>query len=787
MKIGVITNLDKQNYGSVLQAYALKTKLSELGADSFILKKVSRQKKSPLSRIKRFLKPSKTQYSLKAKLEIKQSRKQYVAKIQKVSDFCKENLEVKVCNTLSEAADIANQCNIMLAGSDQIWSPNAGLLSEFTLLSFGGEKNYTKASYAASIGVSELSDESKELFAKCLADFHTVSLREITGKKLIEKCTDRPLQTDLDPSLLYDRSFWGKIAVSVQASDEPYIFVYMIRPEPVTISLAKKLSEQTGLKIKICSNRIISGDNIENITDAGIEEFLSLMANAKFVVTNSFHGTAFAVQFHRQFLSIVVSGTGSRTNDFLNSVGLSNRIADSENDFNLIDKKIAWNEVDNKLTEKRRSSVEYLNRLINDSSDNRDESTAPGKVLSDDNDCTGCSACMNICPKHCITMKENELGFIYPEIDLDNCINCGLCKKTCPSMNMPKRNVSHHFYGAAAKNNGILNNSASGGAFSVVASEFLEQGGVVFGASTTQKDDSLVVKHRLVDNIDDLKFLQGSKYVQSEINTTYKSAEELLKKGTTVLFSGTPCQIAGLKSFLRKDYEGLYTIEVLCHGVPNNKMFYEYLKTQIEPGSKMLDYRFRSKEKGWIIKIAEIISQNSDGNTNRKFKGSRLTSYYSLFLDSYILRDSCYNCKYACKERCADLTVGDYWGFYIHHKDLIKNKTFSEKSGVSCVLVNTDKGNELAKIISEKCNIAETNFENISKNQGNLKSPAKKPQGRDKLMQNYRKQGYKALEEFTNNIPARKKMLYNIQYAAPYLFARTMRIAKKCIAIVKGK
>lgn len=787
MKIGVITNLDKQNYGSVLQAYALKTKLSELGAESFILKKVSTQNKGFFSKVKRILTPSKVKYSFKSKYEIKKARKKYVVKYQKTGSFCKNNLEVKFCSSLNEAANIANQCDIMIAGSDQIWSSSAGLLSEFTLLSFGKEKKYIKASYAASIGVSELSNEDKELFSKCLTDFNTVSLREITGKRLLEDCTNRPIRTDLDPTLLYDRNFWKKLASPLKDT-QPYIFVYMIRPEPITLALAKKISEQTGLKIKICSNRIINGNNIENITDAGIEEFLSLFSNAEYVVTNSFHGTAFSVQFHKQFLSIVVSGTGSRTNDFLNSVGLSNRIAKSENDFNLIDKEIIWDEVDNKLNQQRKSSTEYLSGLINESNNNnRNTNISVKRVLSDDNDCTGCSACMNICPKKCIKMKENKIGFIYPEIDLENCINCGMCEKICPSLNMPKRNTAKSFFAAAAKDTEILNNSSSGGVFSVVALDFLEKGGVVFGASTEEKDNALVVKHCSIDKIDDLKLLQGSKYVQSEINDTYRSAEQLLKNGTTVLFSGTPCQIAGLKSFLRKEYHNLYTIEVLCHGVPNNKMFYDYLKNQNEFDGKILDYRFRSKKKGWIIKIAEIILQTSNGQTNKIFKGSRFTSYYSLFLDSYILRDSCYNCKYASKERCADLTIGDYWGVHFLHKEQIKSGIFSEKSGISCVLINTDKGNELLKILSEKCNIVETSFENVRKSQSNLKSPEKRPKMREKLMQDYYEQGYTALEKFANNIPINKKIDYHMQYMFPFSYTYVKRAKNKFIKKIKGK
>lgn len=363
MKIGVVTNLDRQNYGSVLQAYALQSVLKSMSVESFVLEKKVIINNSLTARIKRFFSISKNNYSLKNKWEIKKAKKLYVIKRKKISEFCNRYIDISICTDNQQIIEKANSCQLILAGSDQIWSPASGLLSDFYLLNFGEKAKYAKASYSASVGVSEISEDEKNLFKKNLADFDTISLREKTGLELLKDCTDNTLRTDLDPSLLYDGKYWSEF-VNNYANTEPYIFVYMLRIEPVTFEAAKKLSEKTGLKIKVCSNHIVKGNNIENITDAGIEDFLSLIYNAEYMITNSFHGTAFAVQFHKKFLSLAVTNTGSRVRDFLEDIDLSDRTLATLQDISKIDREINWNDVDKILDEKRKQSHKYLQELI---------------------------------------------------------------------------------------------------------------------------------------------------------------------------------------------------------------------------------------------------------------------------------------------------------------------------------------------------------------------------------------------------------------------------------------
>lgn len=191
-------------------------------------------------------------------------------------------------------------------------------------------------------------------------------------------------------------------------------------------------------------------------------------------------------------------------------------------------------------------------------------------------DCCGCSACVSRCPKQCINMCEDSKGFLYPQVDKESCIDCGICEKVCPMLNKPEAKEPQHEYAVQNSNEKVRITSSSGGVFSSIATGVLNEGGVVFGAAF---DEEWKVCHIGIDTKEELSLLQGSKYVQSHIGDAFPRVEQLLKRGVKVLFSGTPCQIAGLKRYLRKEYNNLFTVDVICHGVPSPKVWREYLKS----------------------------------------------------------------------------------------------------------------------------------------------------------------------------------------------------------------
>lgn len=338
-------------------------------------------------------------------------------------------------------------------------------------------------------------------------------------------------------------------------------------------------------------------------------------------------------------------------------------------------------------------------------------------------ECCGCSSCVQKCPKNAISMIENEEGFLYPIIDKEKCIDCGLCAKVCPQLKEIKKTVENYpkAYAMYNKNEDELLKSSSGGIFSVIANYVLENNGVVFGAAY---DEELNVNHIKINNKKELEKLRSSKYVQSNIKNTYKEAEDELQKNKMVLFSGTPCQIEGLKSYLLKEYENLITCDLVCHGVPSQKLFKTYLKYLSNKfKSKVKSYNFRSKNKyGWGL-FTEVIT-----NDNKKhYIKSDFDPYYSNFLNCNTYRESCYNCHYTNYNRVSNLTLADYWGVSSIHP-----KFYSEK-GISLILVNDKKGEKVLNEIVPNIEKIETDLEFASSKNKNLIRPSNRPESRNTI------------------------------------------------------
>ena len=249
-------------------------------------------------------------------------------------------------------------------------------------------------------------------------------------------------------------------------------------------------------------------------------------------------------------------------------------------------------------------------------------------------DCCGCEACANVCSKGAISMQEDENGFRYPLIDNSKCIDCGLCRKVCAFQNIEETNCAKDVYVAASKDDEQILKSASGGIFAVIAKEVIEKGGIVCGSALMVKNNKVCVEHILIDSIKDISKLQGSKYVQSNINDCYKRIKQLLADGRIVLFSGTPCQCSGLKGFLRKPYDNLYIIDIICHGVPNQRFLNDYIEYKHPSKTEVSGFAFRDKSRGWGL-TGRI--DYEDGSS--KLVPAGLSSYYSLFLDSQIYKD----------------------------------------------------------------------------------------------------------------------------------------------------
>lgn len=300
-------------------------------------------------------------------------------------------------------------------------------------------------------------------------------------------------------------------------------------------------------------------------------------------------------------------------------------------------------------------------------------------------DCCGCSACAQRCPKQCISMQMDNEGFLYPQVDSSKCVDCHLCEKVCPVINQDEARNPLNIYAAKNSDDEIRLQSSSGGIFTMLAESTIDQGGVVFGACW---DKEWNVKHDYVDKISDLQKFRSSKYLQSVIDDNYLKAEQFLKTGRKVMFSGTPCQVAGLKLFLRKEYENLLTLEIACHGVPSPKVWHNYLTELIDLNkiSIIKSINFRDKKYGWNGYHFSATYINKNGKTVNMSMPHGDNSFYRGFLNHLYVRPSCYQCPAKSGRSQADITIADFWGIDKLYPSLDDNK------GYSIVCANTDKG-----------------------------------------------------------------------------------------------
>lgn len=319
-------------------------------------------------------------------------------------------------------------------------------------------------------------------------------------------------------------------------------------------------------------------------------------------------------------------------------------------------------------------------------------------------DCCGCAACDNICPQNCITMIEDDEGFLYPTVNQQRCINCNLCVHVCPmikaqNVSNPENTEKHAAYAAYAKDKDLRLHSSSGGVFSLSAEWILQQGGIVFGAAY---DRNFLVHHIAIERVEDLSVLRGSKYLQSRTEKAFQQVRDYLDTGKLVLYTGTACQIAGLKRYLRKEYPNLYTIDVLCHGVPSPKVWKKYIEC-MQNDSHLKDINFRDKVHGW--KQFSLTMKYENGIIDTQVFGKN--PYMRMFLKNICLRPSCYACRYKEMDRPSDITIGDAWGIDSYMPEM------DDDNGTSVVITHSHRGSEMLEAIEEKMVVRKAELDQI--------------------------------------------------------------------------
>ncbi len=337
--------------------------------------------------------------------------------------------------------------------------------------------------------------------------------------------------------------------------------------------------------------------------------------------------------------------------------------------------------------------------------------------------CTGCGSCANVCPKQCISLDYNKDGFLQPYINKQQCIDCGRCKKVCPSCNEVKKDMPLQAIIACSQNEDVVRLSSSGGVFSELAQSVFDVDGVVCGAVFA--DDFLTVQHCVATNIDELSKMRGSKYIQSNACNIYKETKEYLQKGKTVLFSGTPCQVAGLKSYLGKEHSNLITIDFVCHGVASSKAYQEYLKS-LNVQEKICDVSFRHKKTS-DDQHADCVFKISLSDGTCMEENWLSSSFGYAFANNLLSRPSCSMCSYATVSRVSDITIADYI------KDIDDEDLRKSRSAKSLILINTKTGAEVFNKIKNGLLYSEISIEKAISVSKHLSSPAEQHRNRRKV------------------------------------------------------
>ena len=722
MKIDIITRHSVPNYGSLLQSYATQKVIEEMGFESEIIN-YTRYEERYKNLVNTLIKGKKWDKNIITRMIYKMIQEPNYTKMYRRfekyrKNFLKESrLEY---GSLQELKDNVPEADVYCSGSDQIWGKIGTVeYDEAYFLKFIEDRTKRCIAYSSSFGKEEIDGSLEKNINKLLKNYSDILVREDTAKSILKEHGINNVEQVLDPTLLLNKEQWSNLASKVKNKQKKYILVYQLHDNKSFDKYAKEFSKKTGLKLLRIS------PSIYHITRSGKliylpnqYEFLSLFQNAEYVLTDSFHATVFSIIFNRKFVDILPGKTSTRIISILKLTGLQDRILTKYDDFSFINKTINFSECNTIIENERKRSMELLKKAIIGENNNTID------LLNKHYKCTGCRMCAQICPVKAIDMKENEDGFFEPIINKEKCIKCSLCFKRCPQLNdveIGEKINSPKVFAVKNKNVEEQKNSSSGGVFSVLARYVLENNGAVYGACF---DEKLKLEHIRIDKQESLYKLRGSKYLQSNTKNTFELVKNDLNNGVRVLYVGTPCQIAGLKNYLGKDYEDLLLVDLVCHGVPSQKLFDKYI-TWLEKRnkSKVINYDFRNKEKSiWELGYVPKVSFEN-GKTKYIYGNSDM--YITSFLNGNTLMESCYSCKYTKKERVSDITIGDFWGVNKIYPELYDEK------GISIVLTNTIEGKKAIDSIKSDLYIKKIEMEKIIKYAQPLCKTIERPQNRD--------------------------------------------------------
>ena len=737
MNIGILTFHNTINYGAVLQTYALQKSLEKMGHNVRIIDYKNQRVAGNIS--KPYWRSYRNPFKYFNDTIIYNSNQ---VKRKKIITFSDNFIKKTMAANRDNIAEIAKEFELVFVGSDQVWNDGITANDDTYYLDFVPKEK--RCSYAASIGGNKIPEENIPRVRKLLSGFKAISVREATAAEALKQQLDINSVRVLDPTLLLKSEEY--INIAAKRLPESYVLLYMLIYSDTLLESAKKMARKMGVPV-YCINsgeKCVSG--VVDKSTAGIEEWLALFLNADFIFTNSFHGTAFSINFRRNFnveLPPAKINAGSRIADILKLFNIEDRIISN---CGVNGNKIDFSEIESVISKERNASLEFIRQTINGKCISQDMTIDKSVISIPWDHCSGCGLCEKICPVNVINMQADCRGFKHPKIDVSRCIRCGKCLKECPYAKWETKSdklKEAQTYAAYSKTPDIVRNSSSGGMFYELAKKMIQSGGIVYGAAFS-KDFTL--KHNRVEKLEDIKPLMGSKYMQSNAYLVFDCIAEDLKKGRKVLFVGTPCQVSALQSFCRDFNENLIAVDFVCHGVPSPDLIKEHIKyvekyfnskvAEYKPRFKIAGYKTHSKVAGWGRNELFIFE-----NGKIDYSHPVTQAYKIIFYRDCSLRSSCYNCPFTTFERPGDLTIADYWGIEIKRPDLLHSE------GTSMVMVNTQKGQMLLNSI-DAVELYPTDGNTIvEKYQPHLFRPLRKPNIAERFWIDYKSKGWKFVAE----------------------------------------